>query len=240
MLASAERARLRVKDLEFRLPLACERLALSLHSGLSSGPWTAAERELNVIFTHVPKAAGTSVARTPFDRKSRHVPIIRHAAYDWSLFCQAFKFTFVRNPWSRVHSAYHYLKCAVGKDNRSIDHRWAAHYLSETLTFEDFILRLKNRRYCSAVKRYTHFRNQVDWISVPRRGVVMDFIGRFEYLETDVLKLSKNLASLDVSNLEHMRQGTGRDYRDEYTSEMVSIVGDLYEKDAVFLNYEFE
>lgn len=67
----------------------------------------------------------------------------------------------------------------------------------------------------------------------------MDFIGRFECIEADFASVCKNIGFSDVPNLGFMRKGTGRDYRKEYTSEMVSVVGDLYEKDARFLNYEF-
>lgn len=239
MLSWSDNARLRAKNLEFSLPPALERFALPFHPSLSIDPWMTAERELCAIFTHVPKAAGTSVAQALFGSKSRHVPIIRYAAYDWHQFCSSFKFTFVRNPWSRIHSAYHYLYRRVGSDSRFLDHRWATYYLSNTPTFEDFILRLKNRRYRSPVRRYIHFRDQMDWISIPRRGGVMDFIGRFECIENDFSFICKSIGLPDVPDLGVMRKGTGRDYRDEYTSEMVSVVGDLYEKDARFLNYEF-
>lgn len=152
--------------------------------GLRHDPWLPGQRKLGVIFTHVPKSAGTSVVDSLFGQKSRHVLVPRYAAYDEQRFTESFKFTFVRNPWSRIHSAYHYLHRVVGKGDKFADWTWATHYLSDVPTFEEFILRLRDPRYLREVKRYVHFRDQMDWISIPGRGV-MDFIGRFESLEAD-------------------------------------------------------
>ena len=169
-LSAKQQLRLRAKSVEFRLPLSLEKAAVKVVPGLRSDPWLPGEREQGVIFTHVPKSAGTSIVDSLFGQKSRHVPILRYAAHDEQRFAESFKFTFVRNPWSRIHSAYHYLHRVVGKGDKFVDWTWATHYLSDAPTFEEFILRLRDPRYLREVKRYVHFRDQMDWISIPGRG----------------------------------------------------------------------
>lgn len=45
-----------------------------------------------------------------------------------------------------------------------------AHYLSDVPSFEEFVLRLRDARYRRDIRRYVHFRDQMDWISIPGRG----------------------------------------------------------------------
>ena len=106
-LTIKQQFRLPVKSVEFRLPLSIEKAAVNIVPGLRSDPWLPGERELGVIFTYVPKSAGTSIVDSFFGQKSRHVPTLRYAAYDEQRFADSFEFTFVRNPWSRIHSAYY-------------------------------------------------------------------------------------------------------------------------------------
>lgn len=237
-LSINQQLRVRAKSLEFHLPLLIEKAALSVMPELSPDPWLPAERRLGVIFTHVPKSAGTSIVETLFHQNSRHVPIRPYAAYDEERFGRAFKFTFVRNPWSRIFSAYHYLHRVVGKGNQCVDWVWATQYLAATPTFEDFVLRLRDRRYLSCIKRYIHFRDQLDWITVPGHDGVMSFIGRFENLDEDFACVCRMIGTPRV-RLCQLRAGKERNYRDAFTSEMVSIVGDIYHRDVKAFGYDF-
>lgn len=113
-----------------------------------------------------------------------------------------------------------------------------AHYLSDVPSFEEFVLRLRDARYRRDIRRYVHFRDQMDWISIPGRGGVMDFIGRFESLEADFQQVCERLGRRDLS-LPQLRPGTGQDYREAFTSEMVDIVGEIYKRDISALGYDF-
>lgn len=66
----------------------------------------------------------------------------------------------------------------------------------------------------------------------------MDFIGRFESLETDFQNVCERLGRSDLS-LPQLRPGTGQDYREAFTAEMVDIVGDVYQRDISALGYAF-
>lgn len=77
------------------------------------------------------------------------------------------------------------------------------------------------------------------WIgSQSLEGGVMDFIGRFESLEADFQNVCDRLGRRDLL-LPQLRPGTGQDYREVYTAEMVDIVSDIYQRDIRALGYDF-
>lgn len=237
-MKTLERARLLAKNLEFRIPATTSRL-LAPMVGLSS-PYRSAEHRLRCIFIHVPKAAGTSVARALFDEKSRHIPISRYFAFDPEAARSYFKFAFVRNPWARMYSAYHYLARRIGADPRYPDHRWATHYLADTGDFGGFLHRMKaDRSYRNGVRRYIHFRDQLDWVRLPHgKKVAVDFIGRYERVAEDFAEVA-NRIGVDTQ-LPHERVGAKHDFGEYFTPENVAFVGDLYQQDVRRFNYEFD
>ncbi|MBB3229564.1 sulfotransferase family 2 domain-containing protein [Halomonas stenophila] len=190
------------------------------------------------IFIHIPKAAGSSVADALFKESGGHRPIRRYLAYSPDLVDHYFTFTFVRNPWDRCHSAYHYFACRAGSDAHR-DHRWASAVLSGINSFREFVLLLKDLDYAKRIKRYDHFRDQVDWLVDPvADDFMVDFIGRFEVLGEDFEHI-KNKMGVDVA-LPHHRKGGGGSYLLEYDEEMKEIVGFLYSRDIERLGYVFE
>ena len=72
------------------------------------------------IFIHVPKVAGTSIERSIFETNKwliGHVKASDYIRIDKNKFESYFSFGFVRNPYDRVVSAYHYLKNGGGNEN---------------------------------------------------------------------------------------------------------------------------
>lgn len=232
-----ERARLAVKDLEFSLPPSVTR-AVGPLMGLRD-PYREQERRMRCLFIHVPKAAGTSVAHALFNDKSRHIALSRYFAFDSDAADSFFKFAFVRNPWDRLHSAYHYLARRIGADPRFPDHRWATHYLGSSGDFPGFVQRMaRDRAYRAAVRRYIHFRDQADWLSVRGKGMPMDFIGRYESLEADFASACARIGIQCA--LPHDRARTdGTKYTERYTPESIDFVGSLYARDVRLFDYEF-
>jgi hypothetical protein len=111
-------------------------------------------------------------------------------------------------------------------------------------SFEHFLSRMENQaRYRRQVRRYIHFRDQLDWISGPRttgRKILIDHVGKYETLKEDFALISQKLNR--KIELPHERQlSDGRDFRRAYTSSwMVDIVTDIYSDDIEQFGYTFE
>lgn len=239
MLTRKDRLRIRVRDLEFRLPPSAIR-RLGLLAGLQD-PYLPEDDSMRAIFVHIPKSAGTSLRAALYSRGSFHVPAIRYKAFDSNRFDAFFKFCFVRNPWARLFSAFNYLQASRDREMTFPDHRWAASYLGGIDRFDDFVLLLEDRARRTEIKRYIHFRDQIDWISerrADRDRIIVDHIGRFENLPAEYEFLSRKLG---INNdLPVIKKGNEEDYRKFYTTKTVDIVAKVYERDIDALGYEFE
>ena len=63
------------------------------------------------IFVHVPKCGGVSVSRAVFGSVVQHGTIRTYqSVFSQAEFQSYFKFTFVRNPWDRLFSAWNFIK----------------------------------------------------------------------------------------------------------------------------------
>lgn len=242
MLDWRDRARLVLKDCEFRLSPSIQRAA---HSCLKiPSPYLRQDDELKAVFVHVPKAAGTSVRKALYGLKSFHIPAIRYQIADPERFRIYFKFCFVRNPWDRIQSAFRYLYRRVGSDPSFPDHRWATEMLDGLSSFSHFLDKMDSEAsFRSRVRRYIHFRDQLDWIAEPGAGdrrILVDYVGKYETLEHDFGVISSKLNS-QVELPYERRLSDGRDFRREYSSSrMVEIVGHLYRADLDAFGYSFE
>tara|TARA_R110002073_G_scaffold119169_3_gene260175 strand:+ start:203 stop:919 length:717 start_codon:yes stop_codon:yes gene_type:complete len=184
-----------------------------------------------LIFVHVPKTAGTSLADA-LGVQCGHIPISRYHAFDPARFQKAYKFAFVRNPWERLRSAFSYLHSAIGINN-SLDVLWATEYLGEYANFEDFVLALKNPGVAKKIKSYKHFQNQLDWIRIPGNpNITLDFIGHFESFSDDSAHVMNDLGV--HSALGHKRKSKKSAV---FSTEMIDIVADMYSEDIDILGY---
>ncbi len=188
------------------------------------------------IFIHIPKAAGVSVAETLYGtRAGRHTPVAQYQiAFGASDFYNYFKFTFVRNPWDQVYSAYRYLTSGAMGGKHDLD--WIEMNLNGVGSFENFVtefLPLQN------VQRGIHFRNQDSYLRSAITGkICVDFIGRFEHLSEDFETVATRMRK--KANLPHLNKSKGEGmYRDAYSNNMKQIVGDIYQNDAQVFGYTF-
>lgn len=197
-------------------------------------PWEQAGVAGDVIFIHIPKTAGTSICDA-IGQNALHIPLSRFAAYNPERFAACKKAAFVRNPWSRLSSAFNYLHSAIGL-NASADVRWATRHLSEYKDFEQFVLALEREKIRNDILSYIHFRPQFAWLQNPDGDQFdMDFIGRFENLENDVDRLS---CLLNKSlTLNHLRKPQRQHQPVAWSDQMVAIVGRIYAQDVAQFDY---
>jgi Sulfotransferase family len=215
---------------------ALQRLRHRESAGYSLAPYD----EHRCIFVHVPKTAGVSASRGLFGGLGGgHAPIgLYQIVYAAREFHDYFKFTFVRNPWDRLLSAYEFLRDG-GMDET--DRRWAEQRVQQFDNFDDFVRRWVNEEN---VLSYVHFVPQYRFLCAPfSHRILMDWIGRFEQLEND-FDLVRRRLGLTGAHLHHHNEGPRarerRDFREHYTPAARRIVERVYRIDIELLGYSFD
>jgi hypothetical protein len=209
------------------------------------------------LFVHIAKTGGTSVRaalaplrwRDPwywpmflcsrFSHLSGHriaTKLPRHAKVvaakellPKEVFDRLFKFAFVRNPWDLQVSSFHHIR------------RERPQYLGGHDRFADF-LRWKldpGRPYQFHVD--TSIELQTDYLTDLHGNIVVDFIGRYEYLGRDFATVCERLGLRGMS-LPHRRRATDRkgDYRDYYDDDTRELVARHFARDIESLGYSFD
>lgn len=191
-----------------------------------------------VIFIHVPKAAGSSLKTEIYGAPGGgHRRIAEFAAFDLDRTRRFFKCGFVRNPWDRLMSAYFYLRQGEGTSGR--DNRFAAAHLARHADFEGFVRALEDPGYRRAVMAYDHFRTQSHWICYPgQTSHALDFLGRFERFDEDLAALRSRLG-LPERPAPRARPSRHPPYQEVYTPQSRDIVARLYAPDIALLGYRF-
>ena len=96
----------------------------------------------------------------------------------------------------------------------------------------------KIKKVCSlSEKGYAnHCKKQVAFITAP--DLKLDFIGRFERLEEDFVKVC-NEVGRNYQKLLRTNQSQHRNYRKYYNDEMRELVAEKYTQDIEYFGYEF-
>src|SRR5690242_14850320 len=142
---------------------------------------------LRCIFVHVPKTAGTSIARALLGSHTGHVPYFEYERANPRKFRSYFKFAFVRNPWDRLVSAYFFLQ---NGGLNEVDRAWAAQHLAAYPTFDMFV---RQGLGIDSIMRFPHFRPQSYYVADRRGKVMVDFLGRYENLVSDFAEVAGRL-----------------------------------------------
>lgn len=190
------------------------------------------------IFIHIPKAAGNSIAKKLFGTYGGgHRTIESYIkAYGSIAVKLYFTFTFVRNPWDRLYSAYTFLR--KGGMNES-DADFALKNLNHLHSFEEFIM---NWLTDETIYSYYHFIPQYKFITREDNPdkIVIDFVGRFENINDDFVYICKKL-KIENTSLPHINNtSNSTSYKDVYTQQMIEKVSNLYQKDIDLFAYKFK
>jgi hypothetical protein len=187
--------------------------------------------QYQAIFIHIPKAAGTSITKTLFQRAARHVPWQEYHRANPGKFRRYFKFAFVRNPWDRLVSTYFFLK-AGGLNSQ--DRAWADRHLARHADFDSFV---RAWITTSNVASWVHFRPQHTWICDTDLHCMMDFVGRYEEIDADFATAAQRIGCR--RQLEKGNQSSHRHYSEYYMSETRDRVAEVYAVDIRLFAYEF-
>ena len=133
-----------------------------------------------------------------------------------------FKFTFVRNPWSRAYSWYkNVMRDEIHKKN---------HKITEKLSLNEF-LRLYSGKGM--------LKPQLYWIKNFAGNIPLDYVGRFETLLEDFEKIREAIHAPGIT-LPHKTKGQVDDYRAHYDEDSIKMIMENYKEEIEMFGYSFD
>jgi hypothetical protein len=194
------------------------------------------------IFIHIPKTAGTSIKNViqPYGISyvNGHAHTCIKDAQAKKDLSKYFKFAFVRDPWDRAVSMYHYRK------NNHPDNKVKKFYSQ----FKDFRAWVKDfydnwDEYQSGDKADispTGLGNdqQIKWIQNSLGNVDIDFIGKFETINESWQRIAKTL-NINYEVLPHENATKRKGYASYYDLDTVDMISSLYQQDIELFDYHF-
>lgn len=132
-----------------------------------------------------------------------------------------FKFTFVRNSWSRVFSWY---RNVMTNENHRRERG-----IARELTLPEFLHRHPSD---------WGTRSQLYWLLDSRGKLPFDFVGRFENLNADFRTVAETVNLPDLE-LPHLVAGEGLVYTDHYDQRTIDLVHDRFRKEIKLFGFEF-
>lgn len=224
--------------------------------------------KIRILYIRIAKTGSTSISSIlPDDAieigvSRKHRKVFERYRKDITL-----KFTIVRNPYDRFVSAYKMLTTSKAAKSRYLAigdrmakmsfSKFAAEVLRLRESFTDYEIEkvkgmhfLKKRRFpARLVRRHDPISRDIHWILSHTESMVdtirfylpveeLDFIGRFENLANDYMRIQELLSV--YKTLPRLNTSEGRrDYRDYYDEETRRLVTSMYREDLELFDYRF-
>ena len=193
--------------------------------------------EHKFIFLHIPKTAGTSMLEalseylhlsSPAKFRYGHPKLEEYfdSFNDKYNLEEYFIFSFCRNPFDRLVSAFNYIQ--GGGVNR-FDERLRDDLGLQNLEFKEFALNLLNQDLPE------HFMPQVNFFA----GRNLNFVGKFENIQQD-FDIVCDKIGIPRQKLPHRNKRNHKHYTEYYDDETRQIVAEKYAKDIEYFGYKFE
>jgi hypothetical protein len=204
----------------------------SIHSILPGKDW----HNLNAIMSQNDYSEEKLGMRSyyGYESKPHHFSIEQHMmmrTFDKEEFKKAYKFTFVRNPYDRVVSAYHY--------SQDTSDQWG------NLSFEEFVDIVKE---IVQTKSYYKWQGPLQPNHVSPQHLyaykddkkIVNFIGKCENFDS-VLKVVLKKLKLEIPQEEPKINTTPEreHYKKYYNDRTIKIIEDLYKEDIELFGYRF-
>jgi chondroitin 4-sulfotransferase 11 len=177
-------------------------------------------------FVHINKTGGTSIEKAlgiPFQHRTAMEIRRLIGPKKWD---RRFSFAFVRNPWDKVASHYHFRV----KTNQT-------GLRDKPVPFNEWVMLAYGEQALPYYDQPKMFMPQMDWISDEGGKVIVDFVGRFERLAADFAKICPRLGR--QATLPHVKQSKSGDYRRLYNDEAAETVSLCFAKDLAAFEYTF-
>lgn len=133
-----------------------------------------------------------------------------------------YRFTFVRNPWSRAFSWYkNVMRDKIHQAELSIP---------EHCSFKDFLFKYPNQWALMP---------QLHWIVDSQGNLPYHFIGRFENLSSDFAKVCEDLEIEDKTLPKLVSGSSTENYCDFYDEGMKKLLSEKYADEIELFNFKF-
>lgn len=209
------------------------------------------------IFTHINKCGGTTIdtmlikycdgfkqshaatlletlhSPTPVNKLYGELNQVKHLSARQTLNSKSqnyFKFSFVRNPWDKLVSAYFYRKHRSGR--------------YKSMNFRQFVkYRVKhwkiNTTYSGKLnKKFFWSADQYDWLCGSDGEVIVDFVGKVENFQNDFNHICDRIG-IPQERLPHINKTKHKHYTEYYDVVTREIVERKFAKDIEYFGYKF-
>jgi len=184
------------------------------------------------IFIHIPKTAGISVARSLLQTRIGHLSALDfQAVLGKEDFKRYFKFAFVRNPFTRLVSAYEFMQAGgYGPVDQPI-----VEVVRRYKTLEAFVFNYLTPATAKAIR---HFRPQHYFICNSNHELMVDYLGHFEELDKDYEYIRQKIGvgePLKKLNTTKTKKNSLLEYYPN--QQLIDKVHSIYLKDFQLFNY---
>lgn len=180
------------------------------------------------IFIRLHKVGGTSISDALGIRKSHYTTqeaIKVVGRYNWE---RCYTFAFVRNPFSKVVSAYKYF---------TLNNRQAM--ADKPISFEDWVSKTygnKKDPFYYYSERW--FQSQSDWLKDKHGIISLNKIGKLENIAADFAEISSKIGV--SAPIPHLNRSGKVDYRTFYNEESYESVKNWHQEDLDTFGYTFD
>lgn len=194
--------------------------------------------EHKCIFIHIPRTAGTSIEKMicgknwwKKERSTKHITAKTAKELYSQYWDEYFKFSFVRNPYSRLLSLTKwpdFYGCKIENELINIDSYIKKHHPIEI----DPRSKSHNQYEKSKQPTGSIYQNILD--------EELDFIGKFENLKEDIKFVTESINSREMK-LPHLEAGrrSWEDYRKFYSEDTIRKVQEIHSSDMEKFGYSF-
>ena len=193
-------------------------------------PFTPASNRKKFIFIHVPKSAGSAVREALGEPEvgRKHLPWWVYYNANINKYRNYYKFSFVRDPYDRICSAYAYLRGGGnGRDDLCVAKR-----INEYGLFGDFVA----KEICEGeMQLHPLFRPQVEYLYDWKEELMVDYVGRFENIDHD-FKVVQSAIGLPDRKLKMVNKGGARPNKKD--PGIHKLIHEKYERDYRLLSYD--
>lgn len=199
------------------------------------------------IFIHIPRTAGSSIEiaiqgknQWAVDMTTKHLVASTAKRIYKDYWDDYFKFSFVRNPWSRMVSM-----CKYGNSHpRKWNQTYGVDISSGKLNLDNY-KKIYNRgievdpRFKYKEEKYENIIPNAVYLNILNEEI--DFVGKFENLERDIEYVSEKIKkNLKLSREEYSGFTKKHHYSYYYTEQSKNDVYDIYKHDIGAYEYKFE